>query len=404
MKYKYLRKTIVWFGLCILILVGSFIVNKILTRKHFSEKPLPPQISISIKSGVNLRQLTPESAVQLKEISIFRNEQKDGVPVAIEGSADISDLFVLYENGKIYRWDLQSHDIIASDILFAGQKERRLPVYLINAGVSFSKDGKYAITPNEILSNGIYGLNYWDLVSRKLIYCNGEEKYCPGWPPGDDSVTSLQIHPIRDLFFTAHSHIVDGTYGFIKTNGTGGSFFIRTGQYEDPTISRLAIDTTGDYLAIADEKGNIQVGDISAHKQPMQNEQNNYGFSSNVYYRLSSFSDKKIKTVDLKFDETHSWLAWLTNQQLVIWSLHNYIFPLHLNIKLEEGNAIRFDHTGKLLAIATQNGFLIFDIEKGKIISEFPVGEVTALYFSKDNCMIMWGDSKGDIHIWGVPK
>ncbi len=405
MKSKTLTTLMISIGVLVLALVAGIIVSKALARKHFSEKPALPQISSPAEVSAELEQLTPGNAGNLQELSLLA-QKGNGMVVALAEAAGSHDLLAVCEDGTFYRWDIMSKKIIAAHTFFAGQTEEnlgldRLPVYRINAGVSFSKDGLFVITPSEISPDGLIGLNIWNTDSKERLDCEGEEKYCPDWGPSDDTVTSLILHTTRDLYFNAFKGSVDSWYGFASEKGKGGSFNIRRGTFGSPQIIRLAIDPLGDYLAVADDAGNIQVGDISAHKQPILKEEF-YGFSHEVNYRLSNLSAEKITTVDLKFDETHSWLAWLNDKDIVMWSLRNYVFPLHFRTELKDGNAICFDRTGQILTVATQNGIKIFEVGKKKQIAEYAVGEVTALYFSNDNRLFVWGDSDGNIHLWGV--
>jgi len=61
-----------------------------------------------------------------------------------------------------------------------------------------------------------------------------------------------------------------------------------------------------------------------------------------------------------------------------------------------------FDRTGQILAVATKNGIMVFNLAEKKLIEEYQVGEVTALYFTRDNRLLIWGDAQGAIHFWGV--
>jgi len=186
-------------------------------------------------------------------------------------------------------------------------------------------------------------------------------------------------------------------YGF-ASEGAGGGIDILRERYRMSDFTRLAIDPMGDYLAVADESGNILVGDISSFKSP---EREGF-FEYATRYRLFGYSGKDIRTVDLEFDPTHSWLGWLTDERLVVWSLKNYVFPLEFKTNLQDGNVICFDRTGKILAIGTKNGLKIFDVKTEKEIANYSVGEVSTLYFSRDNRLLIWGDVNGNTHLWGI--
>ena len=166
-------------------------------------------------------------------------------------------------------------------------------------------------------------------------------------------------------------------------------------------ISQIAVDPLADYLAVVDQSGKIFFDDISLLKEDSIDGKSLY--FSPIEYKLSpNIKGGSINTIDLKFDETHSWLGWLNDQGLTIWNMKNYLFPIHFRMSLEKGNVISFDRAGKIIAVATQNGITFFDIGNETKLYELAVGEVTALYFSHDNRTLFWGDTKGKIHLWGV--
>jgi len=78
------------------------------------------------------------------------------------------------------------------------------------------------------------------------------------------------------------------------------------------------------------------------------------------------------------------------------------IFPRHMKIPISNGNLLAFNHSGNLLAVATDNEILMFDIAKREQVASFDTGEATALFFTHDDRLLTWGDADGVIHIWGV--
>jgi WD40 repeat protein len=103
-------------------------------------------------------------------------------------------------------------------------------------------------------------------------------------------------------------------------------------------------------------------------------------------------------------DPTRRWLAALTDQEMAVWDMQRLLFARQLSLSVSDGTDIAFDQEGKLLALGTKRGITIYDVEQAKQVAEFNVGEVTAIYFTRDNRLLVWGDSEGNLHLWGVPQ
>jgi hypothetical protein len=366
---------------------------KALARKHFSGKFANSVIASPAEFSTNLKLISPEDLDNLQETSI-RSSTGDGMVIAISESQNPDILQAVFEDGFFVRWKAKEQSDIANQRLFSLQTSdaeiKKLPVYMINACIGFNNDGSYLITPNKVLSDGLSGYVEWNtetIMSTGIIDNNYYQ--------------SLAIYPTRDLDFQSTKKSVGFYYGFASENAGGG--LILTREDEEPDLARIAVDPLGDYFAVVDESGEILAGDISLFKNSDYDGSRSY-LSSPISYQLFNLTGNEINTVDLKFDQTHSWLAWLTDEDIVIWSLKNYVFPLHLRKELKGGNTISFDRTGRVLAVATLKGITIFDVENKIIIREYPVGEVTALYFSRDNRLLIWGDTEGNVHLWGVPQ
>jgi len=403
MKIKLFKIALTVIGVLILTLTTAPFALATLQRKHFSEQSAPPEISPPIGVSTDLQPILPQNVENLREQFTFPRNRTGSV-LAISESAIPDILQSVDDDGILTRWQMSSQKALATQTVFAVETESTEPAaYEINSGISFSKDGSFLITPNEVIANGIYGLNVWNTDSAKQLDCMGHARVqnCIDWGSSDDTFRSLALHPTRDLYFVAWDANIDAWYGFASGGGNGGSFTIKREEpFGTPQIMRLAMDPHGDYLAAVDVEGNIQVWDISAHKSPMINEQY-HDYSAVASYRLSG-SPANVTTIDLQFDPTHSWLAWLTDQQLVVWSLNNYILPMRFRTNLIDPNVLSFDRTGQLLAVADHTAILVFDVGKRTQIASFPVGDVTALYFTRDNRLLVWGDANGSIHAWGV--
>ncbi len=84
--------------------------------------------------------------------------------------------------------------------------------------------------------------------------------------------------------------------------------------------------------------------------------------------------------------------------------LQNLLFRIGLDISLNGGELLAFDRTGEILVVAAGEKLIFFDLKRNKQVAEYALEtEVTSLYFSRDNRLLIWGDADGNVHLWGVP-
>jgi len=376
----------------ILVCIGAvaFLINlltkSVIARKHFAEKPLSPQILDSTEFSRMMESINMENMKSLKELESFQNEEL-GMVVALSEAPDRNILQAVYENGILVQYDLITQKIITSESLFARQfnPDVPLPVYKLNSGINFNRDGSLLIAPTNVVNNRLHGEVVWN-TNRKSITLKTENY----------DFQALQLHPIQDTSFIVFEETDDVSYRLGVGSKFVGGGMLAVERYNVANLTRIALDPNGDYLAAVDINGSIIIGDVSTFSG-----QEGF-FEYGTLYRLLGYAGKDIVTVDLEFDDTHSWLGWLTDEKLVVWSLRNYAFPLEFKTNIKDAKALAFDHTGKILAVATQNGIKIFDVEKGKQIIDYSVGDVTTLYFTRDNRLLVWGDANGNVHLWGV--
>lgn len=387
-------------GLFILLLIFTLVFTKYAIdaadRKYFSEHPTQPSLSSPAASTKHLEPIVSTNLSDMQELSQLPQNNSGAVIAYSEGSEN-DVLQAVYESGTFIRWDIRTSQVLGDQPLFLGSTDKRhnsneWNIYQTTASVSFSKDGSYLIVPAQT-NTADYSLE----ISRKYAIWNlnsMEQEYRLS-----DLAQNHVLHPTSDIVFSATKSRVSITFGFGGDHGGGAPLVYR--DQEGLSFTRLAVDPSGDYLAISDDAGNVLLGDISRLNSYQPDDMFNLFFPK-ATYRTMGFPRKNVTTTDLKFDETHSWLAWLTDKNLVVWSLRNYIFPLHMKIDLEGGHVMSFDRAGKILVVGTTDGMQIFDLAQKKQIAEYKVGEVTALYFTRDNRLLIWGDAQGTIHLWGV--
>ncbi|MBV6395159.1 MAG: hypothetical protein HFACDABA_00730 [Anaerolineales bacterium] len=386
--------------LLIIVVSAAFLVfvRNVMGRKYFSTETPNPTLASPGALTKDILPLSLHVLPKIEEIETLPLYNKDAV-IALSEDKDTKFLQVLSESGIFTRWDLTYHKILITQPLFFSSiighnNAIDLPAYKVNNHVGFNNNGSLLFAPFNIKSEE-------DLISEKLIsYIVWDTDSMEELIQYKDIDQNYILHPTAEVVISASNRNVSITFGFTGDSGGGGSMIERSEN--EPVITRISLDPQGDYLAVADNGGQVQIGNVARLKSLHLEDDMFNLFYPNAIYRLPDLPRKNTLTVDLKFDPSHTWLGWLTDESLVVWNLQNYVHPLQLKVELKGSNVMSFDRTGTILAIGTNNGIQFFDLAARKQISEYAVGEVTALYFSRDNRLLIWGDSQGIVHLWGV--
>ncbi len=382
MKSKSIKFTLVVIGILIGVVGVSYLVLKWQSRLVIER--LPPNIAPPIEITKSLALLSSETVGRMSEVvSLDPPGHANGVVSLTQPTAN-KYLLVVYGNGIFRRWDLDSRKIVTEFNFLSANKK----------GVNFSADGSIVITPGKVLPEGLSGYNVWDTESGERLDCWGA--HCPTGDPEDSQFvdTGIVLEP-NSKWIIDYS---DATIGAVGIRDNIISHISIDYPYDNQKlhISRVILDQTGSYLAYSLEEGRIAIFNTKEF----------LGFEKVFFEKSRNFgslsSKEKIRTVDMTFDDTRSWLAWLNDKELIVWDLRKLTNANHIKLPIDGGIVIMFNHAGNLLAVGTENGFFILSLEKGEKIEEFNVGEVTALYFTKDDRALLWGDTQGGIHVWGI--
>jgi hypothetical protein len=175
-----------------------------------------------------------------------------------------------------------------------------------------------------------------------------------------------------------------------------------------PDISAVAGEYFGDYVAVAFETGQINIGTLITGD-----------FSFGLEIDDVEAEDQKIITRDFRFSLNNEYLIWLTANELIVWCNggNNNQLDFFLREPLMGGNVVAVDRAGRWLVVGGETGLKFFDLkaayaqfeEAERVLPVTPIEEfetdsaVTSLYFSRDNRLLIWGDAEGNVHLWGVP-
>ncbi len=342
-----------------------------------------PKLQSPIQFTQILPELSPTNIATAQEITYWHAPDANFDVVALSQPISGEKLLAVYENGKFRSWNINEQKVINEyDFISAS-----------TIGVNFSADGSWVITPGMVTPDGVNGYNVWKTDTGKRVECWGAQ--CPNDDLDDLTHfnTGILLEPNKKLIveyigYTVNaSGIPEGVSGVLRS-------IDNLDDPNKPEILRMTMDNSGKYLAYALADGTVAIREASRF----------LGFEDGVlkgkYYRYANDEDAKV-IADLEFDNTRRWLALLSNKELTIWDLTAYFSP-EIKVSVKSGNSIAFDHNGKIAIVGTDNGMLLINLITGQKIAEYDVGKVTALYFTRDNRLLVWCDENAGIHLWGV--
>lgn len=339
-----------------------------------------PQVAAPIQLTQGLEELSPAIVQRMQEITVLVSPGEAGSIVALFQPPQGEHLLALYANGLFRRWGFNTQETLAEyDFISAS-------IF----GGNFTTDGGLAVTPGEVLSEGVVGYNVWETQSGERIVCDGVHCH-------EDDVRiihrGLLLDPERK-FIVEYGETIISIRDIPLTVRIGWNIDYQDDhKYEH--ISMIAMDPSGTYFAYALEEGTVTI-----YKFVWVLGQESIPWFTSDYGLFRNWLG--LETLDLEFDYTRRWLGQLTENDLRVWSLKKYTLPRQMQIPVSDGNVIAFDRRGEILAVGTDTGIMLFDIEKSRPIFFLDVGHVTALYFTRDNRLLLWGGMEGEIHVMGV--
>ncbi len=359
---------------------------------------MPPYIAQPIQLTQENVELSSKIVGNAREVGTLpAPKDASGVTAIIQAVKD-GQILAVYGSGIFRRWDLETFKYVAEYDFMSASPD----------GVNFSADGTMVITPGRVDSpKALNGYTVWNTQTGEILECWGA--HCPRGEPNGVDFTNLGL-----TLDPAGRWIVEyggSTIGADSLDANTASIIdlYDYGFKIDRNVRRLVFDPSGKYLAYALKEGEIKVyetddflGPTSYTPSNSSNNPTNAFVGSRTYGNYSAEAD--IDTVDLAIDYTRTWLAWLNDTNLVVWNLRRPVFSRQIQVPIENGNVIAFNHGGSLLGVGTSSGILVYDLKNKKQVAAFEVGGVTALNFTRDDRLLIWGDAQGNIHLWGVPQ
>jgi WD40 repeat protein len=328
--------------------------------------------------------LTTANVQLLSEIVREPISKLNSEVIAISEDPDNQSIMAIDTQGTFFRWQIIPQSILQKFNFYSAYR----------GSTNFSADGSRLIAG---------GGAVWNTTDGTIIYCPAqcedlsllyEEAFSTLNPSGTWMITSGIIDISSVDKDTSH-----GTIAYLHNDCS-------TSEPEEsvPGVEAIAIDLSDTYFAYVLTNGVVCVEEFNYILGYDVKTGDKLSTNMSGSEQLQYFVKKETDVWDIEFDPTKRWLAVLTDNELAILNLQNFLFPNRMKISLKNGNTISFDKSGDLLALGTKEGIVVYNANSGKQIAEFHIGDVSALYFTRDNRMLVWGDTKGNLHLWGVPN
>jgi WD40 repeat protein len=239
-------------------------------------------------------------------------------------------------------WNIQTGELV----LQMGKKDENLPIRAFYSDIVLSPDGQWILTVGTSSDR--------DLREMKSLYL------CGVW------------------------------------NHQGAGMYVDLGRRpEQDDWDVLAFDAQGEFFAAADESGQVAVFSFDPPHYPAY-----------AHTIVEASGQHGARPLAVAFDSERHWLARIRGTTLQVWDLQAFRYPHQLEVSTG-GQAgltagVVFDPSGQLLAVATVNGWQIWDVGEKKQLAGQTGVEVYAIAFSPDGRLFAWGDTAGVVHVWGI--
>lgn len=91
-----------------------------------------------------------------------------------------------------------------------------------------------------------------------------------------------------------------------------------------------------------------------------------------------------------------------TQGLVTLWSTNNGQLLKTLNVNARAAHDVAYNSTGNLIAIGTENGFEVWDVEKGVNLVFFPQDVIDVVAFSPDDTILATGGRDGIVRLWTI--
>ena len=385
-------------GLLVILVLGlvqfQYDLVWILFRPRLKPEPLAPLYLQSIAFSIDIQQFSSENIDQLKELESFRLSESVSPIIAISEDGGQQWIMAINGEGEFVHWEMESRQIVRKFDFNAAYP----------SNTNFSEDGSRLLASGETV---------WDTRLGEIIYCRPSK--CGRHAIEDNEIPRL-LDPAGKITIRSYSDTID--FDLLESGVI--HFLVRdcnsryVNEVTDENVHLFTIDPSATYSAYIFLNGvvcvksfnefigyDLKTGNDLPGTKIDENGDSSWPSAGTLRFKLPG---NHIESKFAAFDPTRNWLAVITENELVVWDLHNLFFPLQLNRPIKGGTTLAFDRSGKILVLGTTSGIQMFDVEQSKLLAEIEMDGVTALFFSRDNRLLIAGDSQGIVHVFGIPK
>ena len=337
-------------------------------------------------------ELGPTTVAYLSELEPVRSSAGNGPVLGLHFSSETGALQAVYgASGTLVRWDLRSRSILSEYVLGirAGDSLRFDASGSMLLGVMTSTAGSQdELGADHYLS----GVGIWDTLSGETLYC--VVRPCDEGPSDDapSQYPSLSIGADMDRAGTWALDYSSTAISFddLRSNDRGQTLLL-----EDPDhslrIASVALDPTGARYAIA-----FRHGSVTVRRRWID------PFGSLLAITLPGDVDEDLAVSDMRFSNDGRYLAAIRGEDLRVWKLGPLTGSEVIGESIPGALLVQFNATDDLLAVATSDSILIFDLPEGSLAASITAPDLTSIAFDTANYLLLWGDRQGVVHLLQV--
>lgn len=378
--------------------------------------PIPLKINIGPPYHFNnqLQELTTYNIKGVKELRSISSGYLSKI-LRITLSSDGDYLLFVNDNGYLSKWDI-----------FNGQEIESYEIgAVVPAALNFNRDGSRLLVPYMVTDDEkIIGAKIWDTRTGVVLYCNGVKGDCPvdyNWDIAQDGYFldptgkwllgyfidyESDLNTKRDRAYSLSEVVIHDITNPAPPTDIDGAFELQSldsdfKYFDDKNAELIALttDIETQYVAYAFANGVVRIRTVH-DPIPLSTTVSPYQLD---YQQV--LQKERVNVTDIQIDDTRTWLATLTDKYLVVWNLQRgSFFPLKIKSNINDGIALSFDHTGRLLFVAAKDKIIAYNLSSGKAITTISTNQISSLYVSRDNRSLIWGDNTGIIHLFGIEE
>lgn len=330
------------------------------------------------------RQITSESInliVEIKQLS--ENSPKIIGAIGYNHESNAA-MIVNMDTGNMETWSLDNDSLVSTLIL----------QIVTDQGLNFNGNANEILGANNheyrddnkdgFLEEYIYGIKAWDTSDGTVIYCFVNCDYIP--PLATYISSGLNITGDWIYIFSTGDMMSEN----IKSGQSNNVILLSPDNYFH-LISNLTLNSTGNRYAIAYQEGGVRI------------------FSQKIVALFSPEFERNIDNdfkaaIALTFSPSDRWLARIRDDKVNIWRVIGLTGKEQYEVEIPSAKLLVFDNMEQMLFVSSEDTITVIDITKKDIVTTLSTPNITALSISQDNRLLLWGDSEGIIHIWGVEQ